>query len=304
MALPERRLAAIDLNLLVALDALLGEESVTAAGRSVGMSQPAMSHALSRLRELLNDELLVREGRGMRKTLLAQHLAPKVQQILGDIEATLTIGQRFEPANSQRTFRVATDDYCGAVLLPKAISRICRAAPHVKLDCHHLPEQVPAHQLAHGDLDLVLGTYRRVKPPLRSRRLFSESFVCLLRRGHPLRGRLTLKRYIELDHVLIASPGYGAGVADHALAMRGLERRVPVRLPHFMVAPAVVAASDMLLTLPRRLGLAVATRRHRVVQPPLELSEFSTEMVWHMRSEEEPGNRWLRQQLLEAANEL
>src|SRR5688500_7657104 len=141
MAPAHQRLAAIDLNLLVALDALLREESVTAAGRSVGMSQPAMSHALSRLRELLNDELLVRAGRGMRRTLLAQQLRPRVQQILGDIEATLVVGQSFEAATSQRIFRVATDDYCGAVLLPSATSSICRAAPNVRLDFHPLPHQ-------------------------------------------------------------------------------------------------------------------------------------------------------------------
>jgi len=295
------KLAAVDLNLLVALDALLSTENVTAAGKAIGASQPAMSHALSRLRELLEDQILVRAGRGMQRTSLAKQLTPVVRQILDDVEATLFARRHFDPASSRRTFRVGANDYCGAVLLPALIEQTSALAPGVRLDIHAPPDRAPLDELARGDLDVVLGTFQQVSAPLCREELFQEEFVCLLRRGHPLRARLTPARYAELEHVLVANPGYGPGVVDFALAARGLSRRVAVKVPHFLVAPAIVARTDYVLTLPRRVARAAASANLRLLEPPLELEGFPVELIWHQRGDADAGVVWLCQQIRRAA---
>ena len=299
------RLAAVDLNLLTALDALLHEESVTAAGRSIGLSQPAMSHALSRLRELVGDELLVREGRSLHKTLLGQQLAPEIRRLVAEIESTLLGRHVFEPKTSSRRFRIASNDYCGAVLLPGLLSRVRQAAPKVVLDVFPQQGPLPVTELERGELDVVLGTYERIEAPLAGRLLYHEDFACALRRGHP-RGRgLSLGRYLELDHLLVANPGYGPGVVDHLLAERGLSRRVAMRVPHFLVAPAIVAQTDLVLTLPRRLLRIMAGISNLLVtKPPLAIPPFDVQLVWHRRAADDPGSLWLRDQIVACAAKL
>jgi len=295
-------LAAIDLNLLVALDALLREENVTIAGQRIGLSQPATSHALARLRELLGDELLVRTGRRMHRTALGHQMMPTVHRLIGELEATLLPRRDFEPSTSQRRFRITANDHAGAVVLPALFERVRAAAPGVQLDV--LPQAgAPPDQLATGELEAAIGTFLGVTPPLVERVLFREGFACVMRRDHP-RGRLTLRSYLELDHLVIASPGYGPGVVDVALDARGLARRVAMRVPHFLVAPAIVARTDLVLTLPRRVLAVAGERRLRVSKPPLPLSEFAVQVVWHRRSDGDAGATWLREQIIACARSL
>jgi len=296
---PPPRLAAIDLNLLVALDALLREDSVTAAGRSIGLSQPAMSHALARLRELVGDELLVREGRALRKTAVGQQLAPAIRRLVTEIESTLLGRRGFEPKTSSRRFLIAANDYCGAVLLPGLLSKIRHAAPNVVLDVFPQQGPLPIGELERGELDVVLGTYERIEAPLVGQLLYREDFMCALRKGHPGGRGLSLHRYLELDHLLVANPGYGPGVVDGVLGERGLRRRVAMRVPHFLVAPAIVARTDLVLTLPRRLlSVAVRTSQLHVMRPPLKIPEFSVQLAWHQRANDDPGSLWLRNQIV------
>lgn len=302
---PTPRLSAVDLNLLVALDALLHESSVTAAGRSIGLSQPATSHALAKLRELLDDELLVREGRLLRKTALGEQLAPKVRQLVAEIERTLLRRPTFDPRTSSRCFRLASNDYCGAVLLPALLSRVRQAAPNVVIDVFPQQGPIPLGEFARGELDVVLGTYGHIEAPLAARVLFREDFMCAIRQDHPHGRRLTLRRYVELDHLLVANPGYGLGVVDHALDTRGLQRRVAMRIPHFLVAPAIVAQTDLVLTLPRRLLLMAAdSSQLHVTKPPLPIPSFAVQLVWHQHTDEDPGSRWFREQIVACAAEL
>jgi DNA-binding transcriptional LysR family regulator len=300
------RLSSIDLNLLLALEALLHTGSVTAAGRRIGLSQPAMSHALARLREMLGDPLLVREGRTMRRTALAERILPRLRELLTEIESTLLGHRRFTPAESVRSFRIATNDYCGALLLPALLAIVRRSAPRADLEFHAYRGYAPAHELALGELDLAIGVFLHVDPALAKKPLFSDGFACVVRRGNPRVGKtLTLERYVELDHALITSPDYGPGVVDLALAARGLRRRVVARVPHFLVAPALVAKSDLILTLPERVA-RMASRMHglRLLAPPLELTPFEVQMVWHARSEPDAASIWLRARVGEAAKRL
>ncbi len=292
-------LAGVDLNLLLALDALLREENVTRAGRRIGLSQPAASHALSRLRDLLDDPILVREGGIMRQSQLARRLAPQVQRALSEVEGALFGHRRFEAATSTRTFRLAANDYCGAVVLPELVSRVHGAAPRTRLDVHAQRGSAPLAELARGELDLALGTFLELSPDLETHTLFEEKFVCLVRRGHPAaRRRLTVEAYAALDHVLIVSPDYGPGVVDHALSKLGLKRNVAVRVPHYLVAPSIVAKTDLILTAPARIAHGLAqTAGLRVLDPPLELPAFSVVATWHPRADSDPAILWLRAEL-------
>ena len=299
-------LAGIDLNLLLALDALLLEENVTRAAARIGLSQPATSHALARLRELLQDPLLIRQGSVMQPSALGRQLAPEVRRLLTDVEATLFGHRQFEPSSSSRTFRVAANDYCGAVLLPDFVARMRRAAPRTRLDVREQRGQAPVAELARGELDLALGTFLEPAPDLTTQVLFEERFVCLVRRGHPaIRRKLSLEAYAALDHVLVVSPGYGPGVVDHALAQLGLQRSVAVRVPHFLVAPAIVAKSDLIVTLPARLGSTFAAVEGLTeLEPPLALRSFPVSAAWHPRAALEPASVWLRGVLAAAVSGL
>ena len=300
------KLASIDLNLVVALDALLREGNVTAAGRRIGLSQPATSQALARLREVLGDPLLVREGRGMRLTAFAERIAPRVRHVISDLEATILGHRSFLPDRATRTFRIATNDYCGAVLVPEALARVRSAAPDVDLELHPYRGHPSPQELARGELDLGIGVFLRVEPGLESLVLFEDRFVCLVGKGHPrVRGALTLSRFVDLDHVLVSAPDYGPGVVDFALAQRGLRRRVVAKVPHFLVAPALVARTDLVLTLPERVARQVA-RAHdlRVLATPLELAPFAVQMIWHRSANEDLASRWLRSEIVEAARSL
>ncbi|MFZ5891091.1 MAG: LysR family transcriptional regulator [Myxococcota bacterium] len=303
MVTPLPSLASIDLNLLVALDALLQTESVTLAARRLALSQPAVSHALGRLRELLGDELLSREGRSLRRTALAQQLAPAVARVLADIENVVFARRKFDPATTRRTFRIAANDYCGAILLPSVIEQIRREAPGAALEVHAEEGTGPLAELGRGELDLVLGTYPELPPVIRHRSLFFDDFVCVLRRQHPTRGRLSLKHYASLEHLLVASPGYGPGVVDHLLAKHGLQRKVAARVPHFLVAPAVVRRSDLIATLPRRVVEQFGGSGLRIVSPPLHIDAFPVQLIWHGSRSHDAGAAWLRGLIEEVARQ-
>ena len=295
-ARPPQRLSGIDLNLLVALDALLSDQSVSLAGRRLGLSQPAMSHALAKLRELFGDPLLVRQGGAMRQSELAHRITAEVRRLVADVEATLLGHRTFEPALATRAFRVATDDYCGALLLPGLVARVRRVAPRVTIEVHGFGGDAPMSALLRGELHLALGSFFQAPPGVHTRALFEDGFTCLVRRGHPkVRRSLDLDTFVALDHVLVSSPGYGPGIVDHALAALGLHRNIAVRLPHFLVAPAVVAASDLVVTLPSRISRRIALDALKLVPPPLELGRFEVVAAWSAAAEADAANAWLRE---------
>lgn len=290
----------LDLNLVVALDALLVTRSVTQAAARVGITQSAMSHALQRLRRVTGDELLVRASNGMVATARAEALGPPVRQALEEIERALSPNLPFDPETAQRTFTVATTDYTQLVLLPKLTAQLSREAPGIDLRIRAHPAQLAAPQLAAGTYDLAIVPVPKgtLAAGLYTKKLFDERFVCVVRNGHPLCGKkLTLTRYAAATHALIAPGGSEGGFVDDALADLGLRRRVAVAVPHFLVAPHLVAASDLILTLAARvarafaepLGLSILE-----VPPELHLAGFSMSAVWHERTQNDPAQQYLR----------
>lgn len=294
-------LAAVDLNLLRALDALLAERHVTRAAIRLGVSQSAASHALARLRGVLGDPLLVRGPRGtLLTTARAEELAAVVHRALAEL-ATVWRGATFDPAAAPRTFYIGTVDYAELVLLPGLLARVRALAPRVDLFIKPVPDDIPG-ALARGDLDVVIAPARPrdLVGGCFQRHLFDETFTCAVRSGHPsASGRLTLDRYCALDHLLVAPGGTSGSFVDDALAILGRRRRVALAVPHFLIVPHVLVATDLIVTIATRLAAAFITSHALVLRPPpIPIEPFSMHLIWHERTTTDAAHRWLRDQLV------
>jgi DNA-binding transcriptional LysR family regulator len=299
-------LRELNLNQLVALDALLQESNVTRAAARLGLTQSAMSHTLRQLRAHFGDQLLVRGQRGMQPTPRAQQLQVPLRRVLQALELLLKGELVFDPERSSRTFHLAMGDAVILSLMPGLLTTLRTQAPGVDLRMRPIFGNNVYTQLETGELDLVLTVGAPGEPGLLQRRLFRDSFVCLVREGHPdVKETLDLETFVRLPHLLISPQGEGPSQVDEALARLNLKRRVMLRLPSFTVAPIIAASSDLLLTAPLRMALAM--KQHyplRLVRPPVELPDFDMIMVWHERFDDDPAHRWLRGLVLELTREM
>ncbi len=298
-------LAAVDLNLLVALELLLEERSVRGAARRAHVTPSAMSHTLARLRDVFGDELLVRAGRGLVATARAEALAGPLAAVLADARRLLTDAAGFEPRAMRRAFRLVCTDHVSTVLLP-AVDAILRAeAPGVDL---HLVPLVPEtmEALRRGAVDAAIGVFPEAAPEVRTRALFTDGFVTVARSGHPrLRDELSLAAFLEEQHVLVAPRGTPVGHVDEVLAAQGGRRRVARSFPTFLVALWFLQSSDALLTVSRRLVAATAGALPlRVFPPPIPLADYTYVLAWHPRTDGAAEEAWLRSVLVRAAASL
>jgi DNA-binding transcriptional LysR family regulator len=302
----EIRLSDVNLNLLVALEALVTEGSVTRAAARIGVSQSAMSHTLRQLRELFDDPLLVRGKGGMVPTPRAEAAVLPLRRGLGELRAALARQAAFDPMASRRTIRVATADGMAVALVPGVLRILRVEAPHVDLDIVPLERRTIAEQLDTAQVDLAIGAGFPSVSGLRTRKLLDEHFVCLVAADHPcVREELSLEMWAKLPHALVGTGAGGPGVVDRALAEIGMSRRVALRVRSFLAAPLIVARSHLVLTL--GAGLArpfLDVLPLRVFPPPVELPHFALRAVWHERYGHEPALAWFRGVVLRAAQEL
>jgi len=291
----------LDLNLLRVFDAVLREKSVTRAGQHVGLSQPAMSNALARLRNLFGDPLFVRTPSGMNPTPCALRLADPVRQALDLLELTLREQAGFDPATSARTFRFHMSDIGEVVFLPPLLERLKRDAPGVRLEVAQYPVDGIRESLETGKIDIALGFMPELGGGIAQRRLFRDRYICLAREDHPvIRRSFSAAQFRAVRHVLIASSGTGHEVVERMLNEQGLADRIALRVPHFMVVPMILARTDLVCTVPWQLAQAFrAMGRFRAHEAPLAIPPFDVRLLWHERFEQDPGNRWLREQLLD-----
>lgn len=294
--MPPPPLSQIDVNLLVTLDVLLDECSVTRTARRLGLTQPAVSQALGRLRDLLDDPVLVRQGSKMVPTPRARDLAGPLRRLLADLHALISEQPAFDPAQATGRLNVAINDYVALVLVPPLLQRLRAEAPHLDVSFRAIPFDEASDALARGDLDLVAGVLPETPAAVRAAPVLEEHFTCLLRRGHPLADRLDLQAYAEADHLLISPRGRRQGGAvDAALEAEGLRRRVAVEVPYFLAAPSIIAATDLVITLPSRIAAAFAETYDLIQRPPpISLARFNLWMYWHTRFDRDPAQRWLR----------
>lgn len=291
--------SGVDLNLLKLFDALLKERSVTRAGQRLGLSQPAASRALARLRRLLNDRLVVRTALGLELTPRAAALADPVAKLLEDARSIVAPAE-FDPASASRRFTIATIDHITLLLMPALISRLAKLAPGLDLEIPP-PSGNNVEMVAQGGADLAIGVYQQLPTRFHCRPLYDEDLVCVVRRDHPVIAEgLTLESFAALSHILVIITGQGDSAVDVALAQLGLQRRIAVRLPHFLAAPMLVAESDMILSLPRRLAKRIAIFTPlEILELPLKTGTFTPSMIWHERGHNDPAHRWMRQQIVE-----
>jgi len=288
-------LSSIDLNLLVVLDALLTHQGVTEAGRHLGLSQPAVSHALKRLRDLLGDELLVRVGRKMVPTPRAEGLRERLEQILDGVRELLHSEPIFDPAATSREFVLACPDLL-APFLPDVLEAMAADAPAARLRVHRPLGKGLVDALAHGEVDLSLGAAFDSREALVVKSLGSVGWAVMMRTEHPLASEvMTPERWVDYPHVTVVSGTSSPNRVAGWLAKAGLERTVGVTVPTFLLAPRVVARTNHLFTGPREL-LAETARTLGLVlrEPPLPLPEVAAVMQWHPRARNDPGHAWFR----------
>lgn len=288
----------VDLNLLVSLDVLLTERNVTRAAERLHLSQPALSAQLARLREAFDDPLLLPAARGMVPTARGLELAAPLKTALADLEKAVTERASFDTARANHTFRIIATDYAQLVVLIPFAEALRQEAPGIRL-AWMTPNlaQIDKH-LEAGIADLALVTPAAAPRDARTRVLFEERFVCVLRKRHPLaRKPLSLDAFCELDHVLVSPTGGGfLGAVDEALAQMGRKRRVVVSAPEFLIVPPLLARSDMVATLPERVARAFEAHL-AILELPLALPGFTLLAAWHPRNHNDSAHQWLRERL-------
>ncbi len=300
-------LAAIDLNLLVVFDALWRERSVTRAGRRIGLSQPAASNALARLRHLFDDPLFDRGARGMEPTARARALASPVAEILARVEGALREADPFDPATARRAFTLGLTDYGSGLLLPRLASALGQEAPGIELRTRHALGREGLTLLDGGALDLLFTMVGETPARFVRRPVLDERFVVVARRFHPGIGSegLDLESYLRLPHLLISFSGDVRGRVDGALARRGLKRRVTMTVPHFGAAPFIVGASDLIATVAERIAKAYCELCGLAIYPvPLELPGYTKSLVWRRRDERDAAFTWFRRRVAGLIEEL
>jgi DNA-binding transcriptional LysR family regulator len=297
-------LRGTDLNLLVALEALLDEKNVTRAALRLGMSQPAASRALGRLRALFSDALLVDGPGGYVLSARAEELRPLLRRILAGVGDMLE-ANAFAPATATGRIRLLMPDLQAAVLAPHLLARLASEAPSLDLDIV-APGTNPIEALEQGDADAMVALIDEAPAGIHRRRLYDEELVTLMRAHHPaLTGKFTLDRFLEFEHIVVSVTGVGPAPVDEVLARMGRTRRVKLRVPNFFAAVEIAARSDLIMTLPSSLARAAANMRRLIsLPPPLDLGSFTMSLAWHARQQDAPRHIWLRRAIVASAMDV
>ena len=297
------RLSGLNLNALVALDALLSERNVTRAAKRIGITQPAMSQSLARLRELFDDPLLVRKGRAMVLTPRAEAMLLPLSDALLSVERALQLGMGFDPATSTRIFKIALTDLGVTMALPPVLRVIGKEAPGIRVQVEPLSDMNLSDKLSSGEVDLVIAVYLGSAGGLRTEALLEEDYVCLVRRGHPLsrRKRLRIKDYEAHGHVAYTPVGFVPRPMAKTASVVSSGAGIRVSVPYLLALPDVIRRTDLVATVPRGLLSAPIDLSGVVsVEAPPELPLVEHSQWWHPRFDLDPAHQWLRARVREA----
>jgi len=286
----------IDLNLVRAFVTIYETRSVTGAAERLHLTQPSVSYALAKLREALHDPLFVRGPDGMAPTVFGEETYRKFAAAMAQIDSAMEPTSRFDPATSTQRFRVAMSDIGELIFLPPLLQAMEREAPNVELEVIQVAMSEVAGWLAAGKVDAAIGNLPGLADAARHRRLFSEHYVCLLRRGHPLDGEIiSLDEFLAARHILVASPFSGHRLVEDILRQKGVSRRIALRIPHFTIVPQLIVNSDLLVTIPSQVGeFFSAGGLLRTAGLPIDIPSFEVRLFWHEHQEEKASHRWLR----------
>ncbi len=309
-------IAKVDLNLLVYLDVLIREGSVTKSANQLGITQPAMSNSLKRLRELFKDPLLVRTSSGMLPTKRAIELQPVIRQVLARLEETIQSEQGFSPQHSDRTFRVMASDYAESTLLMEVIKRLSLLAPKVSLDLM-TPSDVDFHDVEQGKVDMAINRFEELPQSFHQKVIWEDKFACVVNSQHPLVKKCDLNAYLAAKHIWVSKTGFGVGVGidpnqiqklgwvDSELTRLGKKRDIKVFTRHYHVALQLAKEQDLVATLPRRAAnLYIQTPEVTIIPPPFDIPPFPLKMAWSALLQHDAGHIWFRRLISEVGNHL
>lgn len=298
-------LAALDANLLVALDALLQESNVTRAAKRIGVTQSAMSQTLGRLRRQFDDPILVKVGREMEPSPFGLRIRSRLHLAIGELEAVLRDRPSFDPATATQRFVIATVDYLAMLLVPRLRRLVAAEAPGVRLAIHALDSESITGRLAEGIVHLYVGVRGQTERALETETLHHERFELLVRPGHPLASSTpTVQDYADATHVHVSPRRETGSIVDRGLAAAGYDRTVALEIPYFGLLPSVLLGSDLVATVPSRMAELLAEQSGLARQAvPLDLPEFEVCMAWHPTFASEPSLAWLRDAVARVTND-
>lgn len=289
----------MDLNLFVVFEAIYTEGGITAAGGKLHLTQPAVSHALGRLRDIFGDPLFEREGRHMVPTPLARNLIGPVREALRGLEIGLVEADRFDPESSDRLFTLGVRDVLETTVLPPLMAQVRREAPGVRVSAVRADRRRMEAELAAGSLDVAVDIWLPLSERVHHKRLVSNQLVVLVRDDHPIADApMDLETYLAQDHVVASSRRAGPGIEDMELSRLGLQRTIRLRCQHYFAACRVVSETDLVLTIPERYAqVANQAFGNRVLPLPMTLPQLDSYLYWHANVDSEPANLWLRRHL-------
>jgi len=292
-------LSQVDLNLFVVLEAIYREGNITRAGQQLNLTQPAISHALKRLRDLLQDPLFVRQGPQMVPTPFTRNMIEQVRQALQILEMNVSHSHNFVPEHTRRNFHLSMWEYLETLLLPLLLARLAHAAPGMSITTSRVKRRDLETELASGSVDLAIEIPMTVSNRIRQKWLLNEPYVVIARQGHPaIADKLDLDTYLAQRHIQVSSRRQGPSLIDVELSRRGLRREVFLRSQHTFAAWMVVCKTDMLLTLPERHArLLNPDLMNQVHLFPLHAPRLEAHLYWHESVENDPANRWLREEI-------
>ncbi|MCW8107282.1 LysR family transcriptional regulator [Alteromonas ponticola] len=309
-------IAKVDLNLLVYLDVLLREGSVTRAANQLSITQPAMSNGLKRLRDLFKDPILVRTSDGMTPTKRALELQPIIRDVLSKLESSIQPETDFDPATSKRTFRIMTSDYAESTLLLELVGRLSKLAPNITLDLI-TPSDVTFHDVEQGKVDMAINRFEELPLSFHQKVLWYDSFSCVLSANHPLAEKWDLNAYLEAQHIWVSKTGFGVGVGidpnevqklgwvDAELTKIGKHRDIRVFTRHYHAALQIAKTQNLIATLPTKVATIFKDDTSVILkEPPFDIPPIALKMAWSALLHHDAGHIWLRRLIADVAAEM
>ena len=292
-----------DLNLFIAFDVIYTEKNLTKAGQVLGITQPAVSNALSRLRELFGDDLFIRTSKGMIPTPVANQIIKDVRSALSLIQNTISETEKFDPSIAEMTFKISIGDSSEYRLLPLLIKELAEIAPKIKVETYLTPRKDAPRELASGTIDFSIDPPVHSDPHLKHEKIYEEDYVMIVRKDHPILSlkEITIEDYLKLSHIHISNRKTGLGHVDMALYRLGLSRDISLRAQHFLVAPYIVEQSDLAITTTK--GFAV-DRDLAWRELPFEIEPLILHLYWHEAKDLDPSTKWMKDLMLKTYGKL
>ena len=292
-----------DLNLFIAFDVIYTEKNLTKSGQVLGITQPAVSNALARLRDLFNDELFIRTSRGMIPTPVANQLIGDIRNALSLIQNTISVSEKFDPSTAEMTFKISIGDTSEYRLLPLLIKELAEIAPRVKVETYLTPRKDAPRELASGAIDFSIDPPLQSDQQLKHEKIYQEDYVMIVREDHPIldKEKITIEDYLDLSHIHISNRKTGMGHVDMTLYKLGLTRDIYLRAQHFLVAPYIVEQSDMAITTTK--GFAV-DRNLAWRELPFDIDPLVLHLYWHENNDNESSSKWMRDLMLKTYGKL